>query len=82
MAVALCFRNVQRPSLSTEHGSVVPRVKIASQRKFHFETRGLGVIARRNHRDVGASNGSRISEFTAYSLLFTVPCGGKNRSSP
>ena len=72
MAVALCFRNVRRPSLSTEHSSVLPRVKIPSQRNFHFETCGLGVSARRNHRDVGASNGSRISEFTAYSLFLVA----------
>jgi len=71
-----------RTCLSTEASSVLPRVKISSQREISFwNSRGCRrvlVASARRWRE----QRMRISEFTAYSLLFTVLCGGeKSRTS-
>ncbi|PYY20610.1 MAG: hypothetical protein DMG62_22900 [Acidobacteria bacterium] len=64
------------PAISTEHSSVLARVKIASQRKFHFGTQTAVGECSSQSLDERASNGCKTSEFTAYSLLFTVLFGG------
>jgi len=65
-----------RTCLSTEASSVLPRVKIASQREISFWNSGhcerVVVAITRRWRE----QRMRISQFTAYSLLFTVLCGG------
>src|SRR5207248_11607325 len=65
-----------------EARSVLPRVKISSQREVSiWNSRGCRrvlVASARRWRE----QRMRISEFTAYSLLFTVLCGGeKSRTS-
>ena len=70
------------PSLNTEHSSVVPRVKVPSQRKFHFGTcRPRGGCASQS-LDWGASNGREFQNSLIISLFFTVPVAGKNRRFP
>ena len=68
-----------RTCLSTEASSVLPRVKIASQPEMSFwNSRGSGrVLAAIIRR--WREQRMRISEFTAYSLLFTV-ISGKEKS--
>ena len=68
-----------RTCLSTEASSVLPRVKISSQREISFwNSRGCRrvlVASARRWRE----QRMRISEFTAYSLFFVA---GKNRELP
>ena len=69
-------------AISTEASSVLPRVKITSQRETSFWNSGrcervvVAIIRRWREQRM------RISQFTAYSLLFTVLCGGENREFP
>ena len=66
-----------RTCLSTEASSVLPRVKISSQREISFwNSRGCGRVLAATIRRWREQR-MRISEFTAYSLLFTVLCGGE-----